>query len=65
MKQPKYIKDHDKKYGTKNGLPKVKQKKLKKGYVYNTGKGLKLNSGNKSQDAYWNNTNYVNTRTKY
>lgn len=60
MRQPKYIKDHDKKFGTKHGLPKVKQatqKKRKKGYVYNTGKGLEVETGNKSMNSYWNTRN--------
>lgn len=63
MRQPAYIKAHDKKFGTKNGMPQVKQKKqkkLKKGMVYNTGKGLHLHTGNPSMDNYWN-----NTRNKY
>lgn len=62
MRQPKYIRDHDKKFGTKMGLPKIKQqkqKKRKKGYVYNTGKGLEVETGNKSMNSYWN------TRNKY
>jgi len=54
MRQPKYIRDHDKKFGTKHGLPKLKVKKKKKGHVYNTGSGLTLNSGNKHIDTYWN-----------
>ena len=63
MKQPKYIKDHDKKYGTKQGLPKIKQKKYKKGYVYNTGKGLEVHTGNTSVDNYWNKPTNFRTRS--